>query len=100
MSISESTHEPHYSVAEKAMEAVVISESKGQSSIPLAEKETAWKTDDEQVLPKNNLPLVFFSLLLATFLVGSSHSIPALDDRAQITMVRLPLTKQCTPMRG
>lgn len=30
-----------------------------------------WKIHDEQVLPKNNLPLVFFSLLLATFLVCS-----------------------------
>ena len=30
--------------------------------------EKSWKTE-EQILPKNNLPLVFFSLLLTTFLV-------------------------------
>ncbi|PSS35354.1 hypothetical protein PHLCEN_2v1691 [Hermanssonia centrifuga] len=36
------------------------------------EGEKSWKIHDEQVLPKNNLPLVFFSLLLATFLVGSA----------------------------
>ncbi len=33
------------------------------------EGEKSWKIHDEQILPKNNLPLVFFSLLLATFLV-------------------------------
>lgn len=36
---------------------------------PAPQNGKSWKTDDEQVLPKNNLPLVFFSLLLATFLV-------------------------------
>ena len=31
----------------------------------------SWQANEEQVLPKNNLPLVFFALLLATFLVCS-----------------------------
>ena len=31
--------------------------------------EKSWKIEDQQIVPKNNLPLVFFSLLLATFLV-------------------------------
>ncbi|KAI0759340.1 MFS amino acid permease [Irpex lacteus] len=36
-----------------------------------------WKIHDEQVLPKNNLPLVFFSLLLATFLSALDQTIVA-----------------------
>lgn len=36
--------------------------------------EKSWKTDEQQIVPKNNLPLVFFSLLLATFLVRHSSS--------------------------
>ena len=31
----------------------------------------SWQANEEQVLPKNNLPLVFFALLLATFWVCS-----------------------------
>ena len=34
-----------------------------------APNEKSWKIEDQQIVPKNNLPLVFFSLLLATFLV-------------------------------
>ncbi|KAJ3543829.1 hypothetical protein NM688_g5814 [Phlebia brevispora] len=40
-----------------------------------AEKD--WKTEDQQILPKNNLPLVFFSLLLATFLAALDQTIVA-----------------------
>ena len=29
----------------------------------------SWKTEEEHVVPKNNLPLVFSSLLLTSFLV-------------------------------
>lgn len=39
------------------------------SSDTAAQEKVVSKVDDEQELPKNNLPLVFFSLLLATFLV-------------------------------
>ena len=41
---------------------------KEQAKAPVQETK-AWKAHDEQGIPKNNLPLVFFSLLLATFLV-------------------------------
>lgn len=32
--------------------------------------EANWRDTEEQVLPKNNIPLVFFALLLTTFLVS------------------------------
>lgn len=35
----------------------------------VAEDTKAWKTQTEDDIPKNNLPVVFFSLLLTTFLV-------------------------------
>jgi hypothetical protein len=44
-----------------------------------APREKAWK-HDEQEIPKNNLPLVFFSLLLATFLVSNTSVVRELID--------------------
>lgn len=34
-----------------------------------SEPKGTWRDEEEQVLPKNNIPLVFFALLLTTFLV-------------------------------
>ncbi|KAF7790211.1 hypothetical protein EIP86_001163 [Pleurotus ostreatoroseus] len=42
-----------------------------------APNEKSWKTEDQQIVPKNNLPLVFFSLLLATFLAALDQTIVA-----------------------
>ena len=43
-----------------------------------------WKIHDEHVVPKNNLPLVFFSLLLATFLV--CFSLPFISCKVYLIM--------------
>ena len=61
-----------------------------------AQNEKSWKTEDEQILPKNNLPLVFFSLLLATFLVRRCRQF--WDDSSTMDLMspyRLLWTKQC-----
>jgi hypothetical protein len=52
-------------------------ESRISSSVIVSQKAEAeptgtWRDEEEQVLPKNNIPLVFFSLLLTTFLVRAS----------------------------
>lgn len=52
-----------------------LEKKEGHTVVPIPNNDKSWKTDDEQVVPKNNLPLVFFSLLLATFLVRSSKEI-------------------------
>ena len=44
------------------------SESEKPFEAPI-EDVKAWRAHDVEEIPKNNLPLVFFSLLLATFLV-------------------------------
>ena len=55
-------------------QAVAASDKVGPATptTPTQEKR-AW-ADDVQDIPKNNLPLVFFSLLLATFLVCFRYS--------------------------
>ena len=44
--------------------------SEKEPSAAAVEQPAGAKSAEEQELPENNLPLVFFSLLLATFLVG------------------------------
>lgn len=39
------------------------------SSAVRAQEKKNWRVEEQQELPKNNLPLVYFSLLLALFLV-------------------------------
>lgn len=53
----------------KDVEPMTRSTEEDPSGVPSAEQKVVARAEDEQVLPKNNLPLVFFSLLLATFLV-------------------------------
>lgn len=43
----------------------------------VAEDTKAWKTQTEDDIPKNNLPVVFFSLLLTTFLAALDQTIVA-----------------------
>lgn len=43
--------------------------SEKESPVTPTQDKRSWRIEDEQEIPKNNLPLVFFSLLLATFLV-------------------------------
>lgn len=67
MSIAYDHDEPKGTDAEKTAGDAALTVGK-----QLPEPEGAmenWRTDDEQILPKNNLPLVFCSLLVATFLV-------------------------------
>lgn len=66
MPVTEDRRMPEGSDAEKA--ETVVADAQDQRPDPVAEK--SWRAGDQQILPKNNLPLVFFSLLLATFLVG------------------------------
>lgn len=42
---------------------------------PTAKK--SWQDEEEQILPKNNIPLVFFALLLTTFLAALDETIVA-----------------------
>ncbi len=59
--------------------------------------EKSWKTDEQQIVPKNNLPLVFFSLLLATFLVRYLSLPPLTCTLIDAFIVcRPPWTKPCT----
>lgn len=66
-------------------EAVAISHDKhsnSETSVPAPSTEPNprknWRDEEEQVLPNNNIPLVFFSLLLTTFLVSIASCCPAI----------------------
>ncbi|EKM50103.1 uncharacterized protein PHACADRAFT_264644 [Phanerochaete carnosa HHB-10118-sp] len=67
------THEENAKV--EAREEMAVSEKSGAASPTQDEK--AWRVEDAQDIPKNNLPLVFFSLLLAMFLAALDQTIVA-----------------------
>ena len=62
--------------------------------------ESSWKDGEQQVLPLNNLPLVFCSLMLTLFLVSSDGCrtgfLTCFADKIIISQHRLLWTKQCS----
>lgn len=72
--------------------------SKPSSSTPLTndEEQGVWSPEDEeQVLPENNIPVVFLSLLLTMFLV-SMMSLTRSHAFSDMVLVFRPLsTRQC-----
>ena len=75
MAASEDPTEPTISDIEKSArdaptEAKLQAQDHRDPPVTEPATEKSWKTE-EQILPKNNLPLVFFSLLLTTFLVSA-----------------------------
>lgn len=53
-------------------ESTVKTEPGIPSMTAVQEPGAAWKINEEQIVPHNNIPLVFFSLMLTTFLVCAS----------------------------
>ena len=62
--------------AEEAGHSAVAQEGSNDIESGRPQKEHGkWTEEDEQVFPKNNIPLVFFALLLTMFLVSNNVAI-------------------------